>query len=1028
MNIFKKNKNTFKRVLLILLCILSCYTLISCKKNKNDSDNNGNNPSVITPTEIKTEASEVVLEEGKSIKISYSVLPNGANQNVIWIVDDAKIATVEDGVITGISVGETTVSIIHATEDITKNIKVIVTHKVYNITYNLDGGTISDSAIKTFTTDTGVASFEEPTKEGHIFLGWYIDDELVDGISSGTNHDVTVTAKWQKLPTNLNIEEISKDLYVGLTHQLVVTSDKENEQYSYESLDESILTVSNTGLITCVGKGTTDIVVTSISNPNTKAEITIKVFGIPESFKTVNKTTELFIGSKVTIKLTGTPSGSLNTVTWESSNESVLTVDEKGTVIAISEGVATIKATSTINPNATFERTITVKVPATSVEVTSDKTSAYIGETINLSATVFPLTVSNEVTWTSNNDSIATVAENGVVTIIDRGEVTITAASVVSPSIKGKITITGLHQLLEEENSDVKYIICAPGTDASTSISINYHAKNTKTYIEYTLESDVNFENASSYYPNGVYFEELSEVLSAPFEARNVYSAEITGLIPGTKYIYRINKGDGTYSDTYHFTTASGAGNDFSFLWLTDNHYHYLQGEDTTGPEISEQTIKKAIEARPDLAFVFDTGDMIDTGGDANIWNIMFKKRETLKLLPLVSTTGNHELYINGTGQWDNRFHAAYNALLKNGVEGKVGTSCYYYYNDVLFITIENMSASSYDLQYEWIENLLKEARYEQKAKMVIIGMHGPIQADDNSDRDPKLMALFEKYSVDLVLTGHYHTDNETRNYFRGEISDNDLLGVNYLIGLSAGAKGVGSSDPATFAKGYIVDVIEAENKIRVTLIDANGKVYSVREYTSKKYEPVSEEAKNTSKEEIMDSFNYTLNNNTSVATFTWTKNVYGNVDKITFEEINRNEISEEVIIINQAFTDCLISNVINYYDSKFKISVYFNDGEVLTREITISRNTNYNPTLSIQDNNLYLSMNEPHSSLSNIIKTFKIYIDNTLYQSYEYDGFTNPIESILLENIDLSQDHVIMIVAEGTNKIIFSNSVDYTK
>ena len=44
-------------------------------------------------------------------------------------------------------------------------------------------------------------------------------------------------------------------------------------------------------------------------------------------------------------------------------------------------------------------------------------------------------------------------------------------------------------------------------------------------------------------------------------------------------------------------------------------------------------------------------------------------------------------------------------------------------------------------------------------------------------------------------------------------------------------------------------------------------------------------------KEEIMNSFNYTVNNNSNVVTFSWTSNAYGNVDKITFKEINRNEI-----------------------------------------------------------------------------------------------------------------------------------------
>ncbi len=1015
MNKIKYNKLSIKIFSLLFLCIISLFIVSGCKKKEQEK---------VVPTSITTNLNEVNLYIGDSINITYEVLPSDAEYTIIWASKDSNIATVKDGKITGIAEGSTTITVgCVEYSNVSKDIKVTVSKKIisHTITYNLDGG-INPSDAPTDYIEGGEYTLPIPTKEGYNFLGWFIEDKVVEVIDSSYKSDITLNAKWELVVTEITINEI-EDLYVGKTFQL--SSNVPNNLVSYSSSDESIATISEDGVITCISKGNIIITATYINDQTITTYTNVKVYGIPEVLKTINKTTELFVDQKTTFKLTATPSNSYTKVIWESSDESIATVDEKGAVIGISAGVVTIKATSVINPDVTFERTITVKEPAKSVEINSIISSAYIGEQITLTATVLPSTVSNEVTWQSSDESIATVDENGVVTIISRGVVTITASSKVTSSVKGKITITGLHQLLTEENSDVKYIICAPGTDASTSICINYHAKNTLTYIEYTKNCDPNFDQALTYIPEGIFFEELSEELDGPFEARNIFSAEITGLTPGTKYLYRINNGDGTYSETYSFVTAEGAGNDFSFIWLTDNHYHYLQQEETTGPEISEETIKKAIEMRPDLAFVFDTGDMIDTGGNANIWNLMFQKRETLKYLPLVSTTGNHELYIASTGQWDNRFHAAYNALPKNGVEGKVGTSCYYYYNDVLFITIENMSASSYDLQYEWMENLLKEARYEKKAKMVIVGMHGPIQTETGADRDTKMMALFEKYSVDLVLTGHYHTDNEERNYWRGDNSSNDLLGVNYLIGLSAGAKGVGNNDPKEFAKGYIVDVIGTT--IKVTLIDANGKVYSERVFESKKYEEVSDEAKNTSKETIMDSFTYKLDTNSGVATFKWTSLAYGNVDKIIFEEVNRKEFATEVIIINKAFTDALVGNIINNQDSKIKISVYFNDGTLLTKEITISRNTNYNLQASKNnDSSIILSMDELSNSISNIVKEFNIYIDGVLFKTLTYNSINNPINNFVIEDIDTSINHNIKVVAVNNDKVIFENSYNY--
>ena len=176
-----------------------------------------------------------------------------------------------------------------------------------------------------------------------------------------------------------------------------------------------------------------------------------------------------------------------------------------------------------------------------------------------------------------------------------------------------------------------------------------------------------------------------------------------------------------------------------------------------------------------------------------------------------------------------------------------------------------------------------------------------------------------------------------------------------------------------------------------------------------------------------MNSFSYTLNENTSVATFRWTKNAYGNVDKITFEEINRGGNFNEVIIINSAFTDALIPSINNNQDSKIKISVYFNDGTVLSKEIVIPRNTNYN--LKVQKENAYLvlSMNELNNALSNIVKKFYIYVDGKLYKTLEFNGISNPVNGYILEGLDLSINHEIKVVASNNNdQIIFENFITY--
>ena len=96
----------------------------------------------------------------------------------------------------------------------------------YNITYNLDGGTNSKNNPETYNVLYGV-EFEDPTRDGYIFKGWYISGKKVDGINVGadatfsstddlyeklktrTTGDVTVTAKWT--PITYTVEFDSND-------------------------------------------------------------------------------------------------------------------------------------------------------------------------------------------------------------------------------------------------------------------------------------------------------------------------------------------------------------------------------------------------------------------------------------------------------------------------------------------------------------------------------------------------------------------------------------------------------------------------------------------------------------------------------------------------------------------------------------------------------------------------------------------------------------------------------------------------
>jgi uncharacterized protein YjdB len=132
-------------------------------------------------------------------------------------------------------------------------------------------------------------------------------------------------------------------------------------------------------------------------------------------------------------------------VTWATSSEAVATVAD-GVVTAVASGKATITVTTEEgNFAATCE--ITVITPATGVTLNKQNDTIQVGGTLTLEAVVAPADADNKnVTWTSSNTAVATVAD-GVVTALTAGETTITVTT-EDGSFTAACTITVVRQII----------------------------------------------------------------------------------------------------------------------------------------------------------------------------------------------------------------------------------------------------------------------------------------------------------------------------------------------------------------------------------------------------------------------------------------------------------------------------------------------------------------------------------------------------------------------------------------------------
>lgn len=127
------------------------------------------------------------------------------------------------------------------------------------------------------------------------------------------------------------------------------------------------------------------------------------------------------------------PSYADNTrVTWKSSDESVVTVDEKGKVTAVGNGTATITVTS-VSGNYTATVAVTVKIPVEIERITIETEKEIltkIGDSTELKVKIEPENAdAQKLIWKSDDEMIAAVDENGKVTAIGNGTVIITVTT-----------------------------------------------------------------------------------------------------------------------------------------------------------------------------------------------------------------------------------------------------------------------------------------------------------------------------------------------------------------------------------------------------------------------------------------------------------------------------------------------------------------------------------------------------------------------------------------------------------------------
>lgn len=327
---------------------------------------------------------EVEISKGEMYRLVLTFNPSRPdNTNVVWVSSDESVVKVDDqGIITGIGGGQAAISVISE-----------------------DGIKVASCTVKVRVPVT------------HIKLDV---NQVTTSLSTGTYQ---------------------------LTYTILPDDDGVNKEVTWTSSAPDIATVGENGLVTFLKPGKATIIVKTVDTGVDGNLIDTCEFYINNPVTAVdldytNITLKLDEKFRLTAKVS--PDDASNkTILWYSSDTSVATVNEDGMVVAVGTGSATILAKSE-DSGATSMCNVTVYQPVTSVVLSDETMTVRKGTVFWLNAKALPENAMNkDIAWSSSDEDIATVDQNGKVTTLMPGNCTIIATSMDSGLLaKCSLTVT----------------------------------------------------------------------------------------------------------------------------------------------------------------------------------------------------------------------------------------------------------------------------------------------------------------------------------------------------------------------------------------------------------------------------------------------------------------------------------------------------------------------------------------------------------------------------------------------------------
>ncbi len=273
---------------------------------------------------------------------------------------------------------------------------------------------------------------------------------------------------------------------------LVRTGVPAEGELTYETANAKIATVDSNGVVTGVSKGRVTIAAVSKTESRTfKAQLTVNVLRKAETVEVDTQKLAVFtaddpkvagllkpegeaeekaetdteadpdaelpvlmlpVKKQLNLRISVLPKDASNRRVVLSTGDETIALARGGSVTGKAAGVTILTVANELSPEINTRFKLLVVQPVTRINVTPAKPAVAAGSKITLTASVLPENASmQQIEWSSADERIATVDENGVVTGIKRGNVRIIAAATDGSNIRANISVR-VTQAAEEIN------------------------------------------------------------------------------------------------------------------------------------------------------------------------------------------------------------------------------------------------------------------------------------------------------------------------------------------------------------------------------------------------------------------------------------------------------------------------------------------------------------------------------------------------------------------------------------------------